>query len=208
MSQRKLTIGMATYDDYDGVYFTTQAIRLYHPEITKDTELLIMDNHPEGSAAESLRGLADSMEGCRYVAYNEAHGTAPPRNRIFQEAQTPLVMIVDCHVMFVPGSLQRLLDFFDMHPQCFDLLQGPLLSDDLSDSFTHFDPTWAAGMYGHWGTDERGVDPEGEPFEIAMQGLGYSPVGEMLGWGLIPDLGASAVRKATSTRNFAKPEDR
>jgi hypothetical protein len=26
-----LSIGMATYDDYDGVYFSVQAIRLYHP---------------------------------------------------------------------------------------------------------------------------------------------------------------------------------
>ena len=33
-----LTIGMATYDDYDGVYFTTQAIRLYHPEVTEETQ--------------------------------------------------------------------------------------------------------------------------------------------------------------------------
>src|SRR5262245_25026838 len=30
---RKLTVGMATYDDYDGVYFSLQALRLYHPEI-------------------------------------------------------------------------------------------------------------------------------------------------------------------------------
>src|SRR5262245_29501083 len=29
---KKLTVGMATYDDYDGVYFTLQAIRLYHRE--------------------------------------------------------------------------------------------------------------------------------------------------------------------------------
>ena len=26
----KLTVGMTTYDDYDGVYFTLQALRLYH----------------------------------------------------------------------------------------------------------------------------------------------------------------------------------
>ena len=45
---RRLTIGMATYDDYDGVYFTVQAIPLYHPEVTLDTEILVIDNHPEG----------------------------------------------------------------------------------------------------------------------------------------------------------------
>ena len=37
---KKLTIGMATYDDYDGVYFSIQAIRMYHPEILKDIEFI------------------------------------------------------------------------------------------------------------------------------------------------------------------------
>jgi hypothetical protein len=36
-SPRTLTLGMATYDDFDGVYFSVQAIRLFHPEVTADT---------------------------------------------------------------------------------------------------------------------------------------------------------------------------
>ena len=28
-----LTIGMATYDDFDGVYFTIQSLRLHHAEV-------------------------------------------------------------------------------------------------------------------------------------------------------------------------------
>ena len=32
---------MATYDDFDGVYFTIQALRLYHPEIMKFCEILV-----------------------------------------------------------------------------------------------------------------------------------------------------------------------
>src|SRR5689334_17254283 len=40
---KKLTVGMATYDDYDGVYFTLQAIRLYHPEILADVEFVIIN---------------------------------------------------------------------------------------------------------------------------------------------------------------------
>ena len=27
---KKLTIGMATYDDYDGVFFTIQSLRMHH----------------------------------------------------------------------------------------------------------------------------------------------------------------------------------
>ena len=38
-----LTIGMATYNDYNGVYFTLQALRLYQD--LRDTELLVIDNY-------------------------------------------------------------------------------------------------------------------------------------------------------------------
>ena len=45
--QPKLTIGMAHFDDYDGLYFTIQALRLYHAEAMKDVELVVIDNNPE-----------------------------------------------------------------------------------------------------------------------------------------------------------------
>src|ERR1700746_4081822 len=48
VTRKTLAIGMATYDDYDGVYFTVQAIRLFHPEITADSEIIVVDNHPSG----------------------------------------------------------------------------------------------------------------------------------------------------------------
>lgn len=55
---KKLTIGMATYDDFHGVYFTIQALRLYHP-ITKtdEVEFIIIDNNPNSSHGEATKGL-------------------------------------------------------------------------------------------------------------------------------------------------------
>ena len=64
---KKMTIGMATYDDYDGVYFSLQAIRLYHPEILDDTELLVIDNHPDGPCGEALKALENWIPNYRYV---------------------------------------------------------------------------------------------------------------------------------------------
>ena len=51
-------------------------------------------------------------------------------------------------------------------------MQGPLINDDLKRLSTHFDPTWRAGMYGIWGHDPAGDDPDAPPFDIPMQGLG------------------------------------
>ena len=38
-----LTIGMPTYNDFSGVYFTLQALRCY--QYMRDTELLVVDNY-------------------------------------------------------------------------------------------------------------------------------------------------------------------
>jgi hypothetical protein len=170
-NRKTLCIGMATYDDYDGVYFSVQAIRLFHPEVTNDTEILVIDNHPEGPCAADLKALENWVSGYRYVPFNRFQGTAV-RDVVFQEANADFVLCIDCHVMFAPGALRRLLDYICAHPDSQDLLQGPLVYDDLRSFSTHMDPSWSHGMYGVWGTDPRAADADGSPFEIGMQGLG------------------------------------
>jgi len=170
--QRKLTIGMATYDDYDGVYFSIQAMRMYHPEVMDDVEFLVVDNHPDGPCGKPLKDLEVGIPNYRYVPMSSANGTAVARNKIFEEATGTYVLVMDCHVFLVPGALKKLMEYFQLHPDTTDLLQGPLLHDDLSNISTHFDPVWRQGMYGTWGNDARGQDPHSPPFEIQMQGLG------------------------------------
>src|SRR5205807_275724 len=82
------------------------------------------------------------------------------------------VLCCDCHILFAPGAIARLKQFYRQHPDCDDLLQGPLLWDDGKLIIPHLDPCWSANMWGTWGLDARGDDLEGEPFEIPMQGLG------------------------------------
>jgi hypothetical protein len=40
MNNKLLTIGMATYDDFDGVYFTVQSLRAHHLVLNKDIEIV------------------------------------------------------------------------------------------------------------------------------------------------------------------------
>ena len=162
---------MATYDDYDGVYFTVQAMRLYHPEVTDCTEILVVDNHPSGPCAKPLKELEQQVAGYRYVPYERNQGTAV-RDLVFREANAEFVLCMDSHVLFRPGALARLVEYLAGHPDSPDLWQGPLVGDDLKVHGTHFDPVWSAAMYGVWGTDPRALDPDAPPFEIPMQGLG------------------------------------
>lgn len=169
--EKILTIGMATYDDYDGVFFTVQAIRLYHSEILADIEILVVDNHPQGPCAASLKRLDSDIPGYRYVPESAKTGTAV-RDLIFTEASGEFVLCMDCHVLIVPGALHRLVQYCKDHSQSRDLLQGPLIYNNLSTISTHFQPVWRKGMYGIWGTDDRGLDMNAAPFDIPMQGLG------------------------------------
>jgi len=170
-AKKKLCIGMATYDDYDGVYFSVQAIRLYHPEILDQIELLVIDNHPDGPCAQALKQLEHWVPAYRYIPCERIRGTAV-RDFIFREANADYVLCIDSHVMVEGGAIEQLLTYFDAHPDCKDFLQGPLLNDDLRNISTHFVPGWSEGMYGTWGNDPRGVEVDADAFDIPMQGLG------------------------------------
>jgi len=163
----KLTIGMATYDDFDGVYFTIQHLRL--TQDVDNVEIIVVDNF----GCDWTRDyLTNWVQGSRYLRYDKAVGTSLPRDLLFREASGDAVLCMDCHVLLVPGALARLRTYYRDHPQCLDLLQGPLLHDDLLTMSTHFDPVWNDHMWGTWSYDARGHDPGQEPFDIPMQGLG------------------------------------
>ena len=166
-----ITVGMATYDDYDGVYFTIQAVRMFHSEIANELEFVVVDNNPDGPCAADLRALGTWVPHYRYAPCASPRGTAV-RDVVFREATGEFVLCVDCHVMFLPGALRKLLDYFEAHPATADLLQGPLVYDDLTSFSTHMEHTWSGGMYGVWGSDARAADPQAPPFEIGLQGLG------------------------------------
>lgn len=157
-----LTIGMATYNDFDGVYFTLQALRLYQD--LEDTELLVVDNY----GCDATRTIVKHWVNGRYIRATELVGTAAPRDRVFREARGKAVLCCDSHILFVPGAIAKLKAYYRKHPETIDLLQGPLLHDDLRNISTHFEPVWSEQMWGVWGNDPRGSKLKEEPFDIPM----------------------------------------
>ncbi len=161
-----LTIGMATYDDFDGVYFTLQALRLYQD--LDDTELLVVDNFGCPHTESFVRDWA----GGTYVKATDTVGTATAKDLVFRRASGAAVLCCDSHVLFMPGVVRRLRQWHRDHPDSADLLQGPLVYDDGAHLASHFEPVWREQMWGVWATDPRALDPDGAPFDIPMQGLG------------------------------------
>ena len=160
-----LTIGMATYDDFDGVYFTLQALKAYHD--LEDIELLVVDTKPK--SCEDTKNACGHV-GARYIHAPEKAGTSQSRNHVFEMATGKFVMCIDCHVIFKKDVISELKKYLKENENTKDLIQGPLLYDNQRDLSTHFQPGWRGHMYGTWETDKR--VHEGKPFEIPMQGLG------------------------------------
>lgn len=159
-----LTIGMAAYDDFDGVYFTLQALSLYHPRMP----LIVIETTPEADDRVKNATLA---VGGRYFHRPELKGTAPPRAELFKLAETPWVCCIDSHVLFEAGAVQAMLDYAKAHPDSRDLIQGPMVGDDGRGRLTHWQQNNDSALWGVWDSDPRWHGSE--PFDIPMQGLGH-----------------------------------
>ena len=188
----KLTVGMATYDDYDGVYFTLQALRMYHAEAMDRAEIVLIDNHPDGPAAKHLKQFESKIANFRYIPVSDRQGTIV-KEVIFREAAGEYVLCMDCHVLIKAGGVRALIDYFEAHPLSRDLIQGPLLNDNLSIVSTHQNAKWFKGMFGAWHTTAALTELPKEPLEIELQGMalfacrrdawvGFNPA--FRGWGI------------------------
>jgi glycosyltransferase involved in cell wall biosynthesis len=170
------TIGMACFDNFDEVYFTVQALRFYHPELMKRFELIVVDNNPGSKDGRAVKALIDGRvrDRGRYIEFPHPKGSVPPRAHMIDQARGKFVICIDSHVFLAPGALAGLVKFFDENPDCDDFIQGPLLSNYGPHRVegTHMNQRWRSAMFGTWGRDPRGDDPDGPPFEIPQHGLG------------------------------------
>lgn len=164
-----LTIGMATFNDFDGVWFTIQALRLYCG--AGDTELIVVDNNPDSPHGKAVRSfIAGWVPNAKYIPYTEVTGTAAPRQAVFDNATGDVVICIDGHVLLDVATIDAVQSYYDDNPGSLDMVTGPLIMDDMRSMATHFDDVWRGEMWGTWGNDPRGYGTE--PFEIGAQGLG------------------------------------
>lgn len=167
----KLTIGMATYDDYDGVFFTIQSLRMYHTLCqTSDVEFIVLDSNPTSAHGKACKTFVETWVKGKYIAY-EGKPSSFNKYEIVKYATGDYILIVDCHVILQANAIDNLMSYYTKHSASKDLIQGPLLYDDMFSLSTHFDRVWRGDMFGIWATDNKALE-KNEPFEIQMQGMG------------------------------------
>jgi len=155
------TVGMPSYNNFTEVWFTCQALRMYHGDI--DMEIVVVDNYGD-LALKAWAEKDGSAFGVRYEKYAEHVGVSPAKNRIFEVATGENVLVIDSHIMLARGALS-----WDIPDD--NLYQGPIIRGNWRSYCAEWLPRWRAGMWGIWGPSIDQV-PDA-PVEIWAQGAGF-----------------------------------
>lgn len=167
---KKLTIGMPVYDDFDGVFFTLQSLRLAYrsdPWI----EFLVVDNNPDSKHGQATRDLCDRTE-TTYFPFTDTVGTASAKNMVFERASSEWVMCIDSHVLVSPLGLDCVFSAVN-NLRKDSLYHGVLVLDGMNSYIGEMEPKWSGGMYGIWGVKWDFEEARsGFEVEIDMHGMG------------------------------------
>jgi len=158
----KWTIGMPCYDNDAEVWFTVQALRMYH-DLT-DCEIVIIDNY----GSDQLQNFVqkNGKNTVRYYRHTDITGVSYAKNKIFEHARGEYVLVIDSHILIKPGAL-------DLVPPGDDMIQGPLMQSSCNLYWCEWLPVWRGKMWGIWGKTLTDKDLPKEPFEIWATGAGF-----------------------------------
>jgi glycosyltransferase involved in cell wall biosynthesis len=151
MSQPKLTIGCACYDDVEGLFWTMSILRQFHvARDNTDVELLCIDDMP--CPQKDLNHLCNLL-GAKYIHKPKNKGPAHAKNSVFEEASGEYTLLLDSHVLCSPNSIQYLLDGIYNNKIQNDIWSGPLINESGHVYATELEPKWRGEFFGTWYTD-------------------------------------------------------
>lgn len=156
----KWSIGLPCYNNFTEVWFTVQALRLYH-DLT-DSEIIIIDNFGDLGLKDYVRQKGGQT--VKYHCFNQVKGVSHAKNAVFSVAKGDYVLIMDSHILLKPGAL-------DISINNDDLYQGPLLNASCDSYLTGWEPNWRRRMWGTWSKPIKELPDS--PFEIWAQGAGF-----------------------------------
>jgi len=157
----RLSIGMPSYNNFTEVFYTVQALRMYHD--LEGCEILIVDNFGDPELEKFVKNQGQGI--VRYEKYLNSTGPAGAKNAVFEFAQGEMVLCIDSHILLVPGALKNI-------PVTDDLIHGPLLYNDMKNYVCCFKDQWRGHMWGVWGDYCTYDKLPKEPFEIWGCGMG------------------------------------
>ena len=163
--KKRLSIGFAHHDDFDGAWFTIQDIRKElifngRKDLLDQIEFVIVENNKSSSHADELKKFVIntlSTEGSLNYNIISTKGTGIAKNEVIKIANGEFVLLLDCHVLLCPVArvIDKIFKFMDENPETSDLYSGPLVYDNGVNFSTHFVDVWSGEMWGSWSTAWR-----------------------------------------------------
>ena len=124
----ELTIGMAVYQDFDGVYFTVQDLRLHHD--MENVEILVVDNFGCNTTAAFVAGTGLNGPGALPACHRQdRHRRSAAEGLRGGAARRCCAWTPTC--CWLPAPSPGSSSSTETIPARCDLYQGPLLYDGL-----------------------------------------------------------------------------
>jgi len=151
------TCGMPSYNNFVEVFFTVQALKMYHN--LRQCEIIVVDNYGDDYLKEFCQEAL-----INYERFTKITGVSAAKNRLFEVAKGKNVLCMDSHILLKQG-------IFDIDLPNNDLYQGPMLRVDTQQYTCDMIPEWREKMWGIWAPKVTEL-PEA-PFEIWAMGAGF-----------------------------------
>ena len=149
---KKLTIGMACYDDVQGVFWSLSILNQFHQtNKNPEVELIVIDDMPQQQ--KDLPNVA-ALSGAKYVHKPKNKGPAHAKNSVFEEATGLYTLLLDSHVLCAPNSIAHLLHCIDADLLGNDIWSGPLINESGNIYGTHLELNWRGQFFGTWAADK------------------------------------------------------
>lgn len=160
-----LGVGMACANDSKGLWGTLNNLR---EERHFSGDIYVVDNDPETAEGASIKATCEDY-GAIHIPMPHPKGTSAPRDRIFQEAITDWVLVIDSHVT-VPQLGRLTYELESNRISGDDLFHGPIMFGRNKGYATHFRDEWGAdAMWGRWGLAWQSKDRKGPIFDIRAE---------------------------------------
>lgn len=169
MAEPLLTIGMATYDDPQGVWWTLSSLRLHHVGIHDPRiELLVINDHPK-ECQDLTNACANA--GARLINKSKNLGPAHAKNTIWEQATGQHVLMLDCHVLLGNGSIKYIIEAIKQDKIGKDMWVGPLVNERGGIIATELLPQLRGEFFGIW---HVAADQPNKIREVHAHGSAYA----------------------------------
>lgn len=101
-------------------------------------ELLVGDDRSEDGTSEEIARLLAGHDNARHIRHDSRKGASANMQHLFANARGRYIAHLDGDDYWLPGKLQRQIEFLDTHPQCVAVYTNAIVVDNHGNTLALF----------------------------------------------------------------------